>query len=219
MFGPGIAISARAARANSASVDGAGIARAYRSGRRAKVGARMIARVEPLTTTRRLNGPFDYRVTDGVDVGSILEIPFGHQTLEGVVVALSEQTDVPDEKLVAPKGARADTLPHDLVELARWLGEEYCSTTARALALVTPPPGRAKTSFWAELTGVEGKLTDKQAALLARLPGPTGEDLPALRRLEKRGLVAISERSERRAPRTNPTEDKQVELTQAQQDA
>src|SRR3954447_20308966 len=172
-----------------------------------------------MTTTRRLNGPFDYRVDEGVDVGTILEIPFGHQTLEGVVVELTEQTDVPDEKLVAPKGARADTLPHDLVELARWLGEEYCSTTARALALVTPPPGRAKTSFWAEPTGAEGKLTDKQAALMARLPGPTGEDLPALRRLEKRGLVAITERSERRAPRTNPTEDKQVELTQAQADA
>ncbi len=179
----------------------------------------MIARVEPLTTTRRLNGPFDYRVEDGVDVGSILEIPFGHQTLEGVVVELTERTDVPDAKLVAPKGIRADTLPRDLVELARWLGEEYCSTIARALALVTPPPGKAKTSFWAEPTGDTGRLTDKQAELMARLPGPTGEDLPALRRLEKRGLVAITERSERRAPRTNPTADKQVELTQAQQDA
>src|SRR6478736_5953594 len=178
MFGPGIAISASAARANSASVDGAGIARAYRSERRAKVGARMIARVEPLTTTRRLNGPFDYRVTDGVDVGTILEIPFGHQTLEGVVVELTEHTDVPDEKLVAPRSARPDTLPRDLVDLALWLGEEYCSTPARALALVTPPPGKAKTSLWAQPTGAEGKLTDNQAELLARLPGPTGADLP-----------------------------------------
>src|SRR3954451_22738976 len=169
-----------------------------------------------MTTTRRLNGPFDYRVGEGVDVGTILEIPFGHQTLEGVVAELTEQTDVPDEKLVAPKSARPDTLPRDLVDLALWLGEEYCSTPARALALVTPPPGRAKTSLWAEPTGEAGKLTDKQVELLARLPGPTGADLPALRRLEKRGLVVITERSERRAPRTNPAEDKQVELTQAQ---
>src|SRR4051794_4557031 len=172
-----------------------------------------------MTTTRRLNGPFDYRVDEGVDVGTILEIPFGHQTLEGVVVELTEQTDVPDEKLVAPKSARADTLPRDLVDLALWLGEEYCSTPARALALVTPPPGKPKTSLWAEPTGETGKLTDKQAELLARLPGPTGADLTALRRLEKPGLVTITERSERRVPRTNPTADKQVELTQAQQDA
>src|SRR3954452_21845638 len=174
MFGPGIAISASAAKANSASVDGAGIARAYRSERRAKVGARMIARVEPMTTTRRLNGPFDYRVAVGVDVGSILEIPFGHQTREGVVVELTERSDVPDEKLVAPKSARDDTITRDLVDLALWLGEEYCSTPARALALVTPPPGRAKTSLWAEPTGEACKLTDKQQELLARLPGPTG---------------------------------------------
>ena len=54
----------------------------------------MIARVEPLTTTRRLSGPFDYEVEAGVAVGSILEIPFGHQTLEGVVVAPGASLDV-----------------------------------------------------------------------------------------------------------------------------
>src|ERR1700754_3633347 len=129
-----------------------------------------------MTTPRRLNGPFDYRVDDGVQVGSILEIPFGHQTLEGVVVQLAETSEVPDEKLVAPRAHRDDTLPRDLVDLALWLGEEYCSTPARALALVTPPPGRAKTSLWAEPTGETGKLTDKQQQLMARLPGPTGGD-------------------------------------------
>src|SRR3954464_13051562 len=149
----------------------------------------MIARVEPLTTTRRLNGPFDYRVDDGIDVGSILEIPFGHQTLEGVVVQIAESSDLPDAKLVAPKSARADSLPRDLVDLALWLGEEYCSTPARALALVTPPPGKAKTTLWAEPTGPDGTVTERQRALLARLPGPTGADLPALRRLQARGLV------------------------------
>ena len=66
------------------------------------------------------------------------------------------------------------------------MAEEYCSTPARALALVTPPPGKAKTYLWAEPTGADGELTDNQRALLERLPGPTGEDLPALRRLEKR---------------------------------
>src|SRR5262249_12318708 len=117
------------------------------------------------------------------------------------------------------KARRDDTLPRDLVDLALWLGEEYCSTPARALALVTPPPGKAKTSLWAEPTGELGKLTAKQEELMNRLPGPTGQDLPALRRLEKRGLVVITERSERRVPKTNPAEDKQVELTDAQKDA
>ena len=113
---------------------------------------------------------------------------------------------------------RADTLPRDLVDLALWMAEEYCSTPARALALVTPPPGKAKTTLWAEPTGETGQAHRQAAGAAWRgCPGPTGKDLQALRRLEKRGLVTITERGERRAPRTNPAADKQVELTQAQQ--
>src|SRR3954463_5997648 len=180
---------------------------------------RVIARVEPLTTTRRLSGPFDYKVDGDIDVGSLLKIPFGHQKLDGVVTALTDTTDVPEEKLVAPLATRDDTLPRDLVDLALWMAEEYCSTPARALSLVTPPPGKAKTQLWAEATGQDAKVTDKQAALLARLPGPAGADLGALRRLEKRGLVTISARIARRAPRMDVPPDRAHELTQAQADA
>src|SRR4051794_7927425 len=180
---------------------------------------RVIARVEPLTTTRRLSGPFDYKVDGDIDVGSLLKIPFGHQKLDGVVTALTDTTDVPEEKLVAPLATRDDTLPRDLVDLALWMAEEYCSTPARALNLVTPPPGKAKTLLWAQPTGQDAKVTDKQAALLARLPGPAGADLGALRRLEKRGLVTISARIARRAPRMDVPPDRAHELTQAQADA
>jgi primosomal protein N' (replication factor Y) len=180
----------------------------------------VIARVEPLTTTRRLSGPFDYRV-DGepVEVGSLVRIPFGHQKLDGVVVGLAEASELPDAKLVAPTAIRSDSIPRDLVDLALWMAEEYCSTPARALSLVSPPPGRAKTALWAEPTGADARVNDNQRALLARLPGPAGGDLAALRRLEKRGLVAITQRVARRAPRTNPAPDRLVELTGAQADA
>ena len=179
----------------------------------------MIARVEPLTTTRRLSGPFDYRVEGPVEVGALVRMPFGHQKLDGVVVGVSETTDVPPEKLVDVTSVRGDSIPRDLVDLALWMAEEYCSTPARALGLVSPPPGKAKTAFWAEATGADGRVNEKQGALLSRLPGPAGSDLAALRRLEKRGLVTISERVSRRAPRTNPSEDRLVELSGAQTDA
>jgi primosomal protein N' (replication factor Y) len=35
---------------------------------------------------------------------------------------------------------RDDSIPADLVELALWMATEYCSTPARALGLVMPPP-------------------------------------------------------------------------------
>src|SRR4051794_37234820 len=137
MFGPGIAISAIAASANRASVDGAGMTCASvadPSAASATLDA-VIAQVEPLTTTRRLSGPFDYRVDGDVVVGSLVRIPFGHQKLDGVVVGLSDVSELPDERLVSPTSVRDDTLPPDLVELATWMAEEYCSTPARALAL------------------------------------------------------------------------------------
>src|SRR6195952_824313 len=108
MFGPGIAIRAIAASANRASVDGAGIESASladTSPPSATLG-RVIARVEPLTTTRRLSVPFDYRVDGDVVVGSLVRIPFGHQKLDGVVVGLRETSEVPDEKLVSPTAVR-----------------------------------------------------------------------------------------------------------------
>src|SRR5215208_5538293 len=97
----------------------------------------MIAQVEPLTTTRRLSGPFDYALpAEPVEVGSIVSIPFGHQRLDGVVTGLADATEVDPERLVAPTAVRADSVPGDLVDLALWMAAEYCSTPARALSLV-----------------------------------------------------------------------------------
>ena len=69
----------------------------------------MIARVQPLTTTRRLTGPFDYALpATPVEIGSVVRVPFGRQALDGVVVGLAESTEVPAEKLVTPTAVRPD---------------------------------------------------------------------------------------------------------------
>ncbi len=58
----------------------------------------MIARIEPLTTTRKLAGPFDYLQPPDrrLEVGEVVRIPFGHQRLDGVVVELAETSEVPE---------------------------------------------------------------------------------------------------------------------------
>src|SRR5215212_5096605 len=155
-----------------------------------------VIKVEPLTTARALRGPFDYRRPDGVDVGAILEVPFGRQRLRGVVTGLAASSQ---HELAEPLKVLPDSVPAELVELALWMADEYVSTPARALGLVLPPPGRAKTALWAEATGAEDKLTERQRALLDSLPRWTGADTAALRRLEKRGLVRIGPRGRRRA--------------------
>ncbi|MGA8363726.1 MAG: primosomal protein N' [Solirubrobacteraceae bacterium] len=106
-----------------------------------------IAQVEPLTMARALRGPFDYRLPEElrggtVDVGSMLVVPFARRHVLGVVVGLSEESAISEEKLLAPLRALDEgppALPVELVSLAEWIAAEYCSTIARALTLVLPP--------------------------------------------------------------------------------
>ncbi|HEY4097333.1 MAG TPA: primosomal protein N' [Baekduia sp.] len=172
-----------------------------------------IVQVEPLTTARALRGPFDYVRPEGTDVGSLLEVPFGHQRLTAVVTGLAEESE---HNVVAPLRVLPDALPPDLVDLGLWLAREYASTPARALSLMLPPRGaREKVQLWAQRTedgeaaiadeahlrSTPLRLTAKQGALLQGLPRFAGTDLGALRRLEARGLVEIGPRGRRRAPR------------------
>jgi len=103
-----------------------------------------IAQVEPMTTARALRGPFDYRLPEelrggAVDVGSMLVVPFGRREVLGVVVGLADSSDVAAGKLLAPLRALELGVPAEMVALAGWIAEEYCSTLARALTLVLPP--------------------------------------------------------------------------------
>jgi primosomal protein N' (replication factor Y) len=162
-----------------------------------------VAKVEPITTARALRGPFDYLRPAGIGVGAVLVVPFGGRDVVGVVVGVADSSDLPDERLAAPRRVLGHDLPPELVELARWMADEYCSTPARALALVSPSPsGRPKLVWWASATGAEPAarkpLTATQRALLATLPRPAAADLPALRRLQARGVVALERRPQRR---------------------
>ncbi|CAB4862577.1 unannotated protein [freshwater metagenome] len=160
-----------------------------------------VAQVEPITTARVLRGPFDYARPEGVEVGSVVIIPFGNRDVLGVVTGLAEDSA---HELMAPKEVLEASLPADLVALAPWIAAEYCSTPARALSLMLPPKGiRARTTLRARaLRAPEPgeRLTDGQRALLESLPRQAGGDLAALRRLEARGLVALEPEAMRRAP-------------------
>jgi primosomal protein N' (replication factor Y) len=170
----------------------------------------LIARVAPLTSTRAVRGPFDYRLRADqaeVGVGSLLRVPFGGRRAFGVVVGLSQHSDLAPERLVEPDAVLTEAIPADLVGLAGWMAAEYCSTLARALTLVLPPGAtagaRPKQALVAELTPAGGRalqgaepLTDRQRSLLSELARrgravAAGLGTPALRRLQTRGLVEL----------------------------
>jgi primosomal protein N' (replication factor Y) (superfamily II helicase) len=160
-----------------------------------------IAQVEPMTTARALRGPFDYRLPEElrggvVDVGSMLVVPFGRREVLGVVVGLADSSDVAAERLLAPLRALELGVPVEMVGLAEWIAAEYCSTIARALALVLPPgaarrlSGRKRRAVAAPRHLAVGSraptppvLTDDQRAVLGSLTTAMGEPHPGQRLL------------------------------------
>ncbi len=182
----------------------------------------MIARVEPLTQTRAVRGPFDYRLGPAqaeVGVGSLLQVPFGHRRTLGVVLELSETSELEPDRLAEPLAVLPAALPADLVSLAAWLAENYCSTLARALSLLLAPGSAAGVRSRQVLTATVTEagrsasaagrgLTEGQRDALSRLVRegevPAAElGTSRLRRLEARGLVTLGKSECRRRPRAH----------------
>ncbi|HEY3759027.1 MAG TPA: primosomal protein N' [Solirubrobacteraceae bacterium] len=174
-----------------------------------------IAQVEPLTTARALRGPFDYLLPEelraGIAVGSMLVVPFGRREVLGVVVGLTEHSEVSEEKLLAPLRAFELGVPIDLVALAEWIAAEYCSTIARALRLVLPPGANARVAGRlgmprqrrstvrrpqhlpvGALHAEPPALTDDQLAVLVELRGLLSEDATAAQLPAQRLLHGIT---------------------------
>ena len=161
-----------------------------------------VAQVEPITTARVLRGPFDYVCPEGAGVGSVLVVPFGGRDLLAIVTA---QKDSSEHELSEARESLPISLPPDLVALGPWLADQYCSTPARAYSLMLPPRGvKERSALYATVLRAPDdgeRLTARQRDLLGSLPRLAGADVAALRRLEKRGFVALEAQPQRRAPK------------------
>ena len=160
-----------------------------------------IAQVEPLTTARALRGPFDYERPDGVGVGSVLVVPFGHRDVVGVVTGLTETSEHERRRAAAGARDRAAGRPRRprAVDGGRVRVDPGAGAVAAAAAEGHAAQDGAVRGRGATVQEGE-RLTDAQRALLDSLPRFTGPDTAALRRLEARGLVTIGPRVVRRAP-------------------
>ena len=210
----------------------------------------MIAKVEPLTSARALRGPFDYRLPQhmsGVDVGSMLVVPFGRRRMLGVVVDVAERSELAADRLLEPLAALERGVPDELLRLGLEVAADYCSTPARGLALVLPPgtgrgdrPGvRSRRALVADLTdegrlllSADERLGHRQRAVLEELAGgplpaaavarSTGAGHATLRGLERRGLVTLEWLERSRRPQISglgPAHPDEARLTAAQEAA
>ena len=178
----------------------------------------MIARVCLEIALRK---EFDYAIpaelAGKVDVGSRVQVPFGARKVLGVVTAVAEESALARLKpILKIIGAQTLVTPK-VIKLANWIADYYCCAPEIALKSVLPEVVRKEAAGWRErllvralpANGEFPKLPKRQLEvwniveerreiLLSELLELAETTSATVRKLEDRGLVAVtSEVSER----------------------
>ncbi len=127
----------------------------------------------------QLTGLFDYHIPQdlqaSIQPGSLVNVPFGKQAVQGIVVHLLEEPEVPDTREITALIERDPCLTSWQMQLAHWMAEENLSTLAQYLDMMLP-----------------AGLSQHADVLLKRLEGETPSGLTPLQgrlldALKKRG--------------------------------
>lgn len=130
---------------------------------------------------------YTYCVPEGmkIGVGFRVIVPFGHLEREGYVLAMTDETDVPEEKLrrvIRPAEDYAAIRP-ELVSLAQWMTLKYRCTMSECLRLMIP----------SEMRG--GRVAEKKIKV-ARLAHPVTDEMRARLLRAKKQLEVLELLSE-----------------------
>jgi len=90
-----------------------------------------------------ISGVFDYHLTPEIEPaippGCLVEVPFGKQTVQGVVLRPVETPQVPETRTVQSLLDPQPVLTSRLMALASWLSEQTFSPLSACLNLMIPP--------------------------------------------------------------------------------
>src|SRR5215475_12166157 len=172
----------------------------------------MIARV---TLEMALRKEFDYSIppalSEQVEIGTRVQVPFGPRIVLGCVTGLAEESEHASLKpILKVIGAQTLVTPK-VLKLARWISDYYCCAPEVALKSVLPDAVRQEQAGWRERLYVRAlpfqgdlpKLSKRQKEiwhiieerrelLLSELLELAETTASTIRRLEDRGLIAIS---------------------------
>ena len=201
----------------------------------------MIAKVIVDVAHSEVDRVFDYISIDGVNEGDRVLVPFGRQTIEGFVVGFSSASDLPYEKLKAIVKRLDDfsALSEETLKLAEFLRDTYHVPFALALRQFIPSELRGgkvkektvlivtlsdipieemisslKKSATAQI-GIIETLAKTKRTVYTELSEKFGSS--AIRTLEKRGFLTVTEEKSGRTPYTSlENSAKDVKLTPEQ---
>ncbi|BAF59973.1 primosomal protein N' (replication factor Y) - superfamily II helicase [Pelotomaculum thermopropionicum SI] len=115
--------------------------------------------------------PPDYR--DKIAVGSMVTVPFGNRHLTGYVVGFGIPPGEVRIKEIAGVIDEGPVFTPELLELARWMAENYLCSTAEAFARILSPRLQVKASRRADVLvypALAGAEMEKALSLLGRSP-------------------------------------------------
>jgi primosomal protein N' (replication factor Y) (superfamily II helicase) len=101
----------------------------------------------PLTKNFDFLWPFDWQPPTDADIGRLVVVPFGTQTLVGLVTAVNQTSDVAVDKLRAIASINIDipALSHDVISLIRFCETYYHAPFGQIAINVIPPALRSPT--------------------------------------------------------------------------
>ena len=189
----------------------------------------MAAQYVQVAVSAPIRNLFTYSVAGEVEVGILVEVPFGKGVKRGVVVEL---LDAPPDGGMKIKAVRQvveerPVLSRPMIRTLLWAADYYLAPVGEMIFAALPPPmrkkGRASSEKSVLVAAAEGSVGEErllelvgraplQARVLRRLTGSGQVDVPALEReipgaraalraLEKKGLVRIEKRARLRRPR------------------
>ena len=99
-----------------------------------------------VNTAIPLRQTFTYRIPDSlaVEAGSAVYVPFGRQTLQGIVIHVSEKPSFPDSRDIEALIERHPLLLAYQTALACWLSDYYMAPLFDCLSLLLPPGFKRK---------------------------------------------------------------------------
>ena len=134
-----------------------------------------IARVAVNVPT--VSGVFDYEIpailAGQVQAGCLVTVPFGQQVVQGIVVELSDQSQITQLKTMIDLLDTQPVVNVNQLQLAHWMAETYYSSFADCLQVMIPPglSQQADTLFSLDSSAapLPSDLTDLQKRVVALL--------------------------------------------------
>lgn len=93
---------------------------------------------------------FTYSIPTHLSVvpGQMVQVPFGPRMADGVVIRISETTQIDPVRPVEAADSLGPVVSSSLLELAQWIAEHYRAPLYSAVALMLPPGFRTRTAAY-----------------------------------------------------------------------